>query len=306
MLNRRILRIKAFKAIYAYAENPTMSLTDLEAYFEASCEAVRDLYLFLLSSIKPLTDEANARIEAARAKFNPTEEERNPNMKFARNELAPFFSSDPDFSKLCSKKKFAWDQYDVLLYNLYDTLTTRDYYKEYMSKGGSSLSEDAKLWINIFENEFEDNAELAGILEDLSLFWEDDLVYALICCCRTLQEIANGKQWYLPPLYMSDMPGNESLESDKAFAIKLLRKAYANYGKYMEMVDKRTPKWDLDRICVTDLCLIACGVAESESQPNLPSRITINEYVEISKSYSTPESRQFVNGVLDRIINNKD
>lgn len=306
MLNRRILRVKAFKALYAYAENPGMSLADTEAYLCASCEATRELYLFLLSSIVPLTGEAEQRIRAAQEKFNPTEEERNPNLKFVNNSLTKYFAQDPDFVKIIGKKKYAWDQYDVFLYNLYETVSSSPYFRKYMESGESSLKEDAALWVKIFENCYEDNNDLAAILEDLSMFWSDDLGYALLCCVRTLQEIGNGGQWKLPPLYQSEMPSSGKPESDKAFVTNLLRKAYARFSEYMQMIDERTPKWDLDRICVTDLCLIACGLAESEAFPEVSPRIIINEYVEISKYYSTPVSRQFVNGLLDRIINKKD
>ena len=119
MLNRRILRTKVFKAIYGYAENPGMTLKEAEALLDVSCEATRDLYLFLLSIAGPLTREASDRIEAARAKFNPTEEELNPNLKFVNNGIAPLLEQDPDFNKLVAKKKLSWEPYDMLLRHLY-------------------------------------------------------------------------------------------------------------------------------------------------------------------------------------------
>ena len=303
MLNRRILRIKAFKAVYSYAENPGMSLKDTEALLERSCEAVRDLYLFLLSITVPLTAEASARIEAARAKFNPTEEERNPNMKFVGNGVAALFASDPDFQKVVQKKKLSWDQCDVLLRTLYEKIRGREYFRRYMESGESSLAEDAALWVRIFEKEFEDNDDLWQILEDMDILWTDDLPYALLACCSTLRSIGAGSRWSLPELYLSDMPGNEGKESDKKFVFGLLRKAYSRFADYYQAVSELTPKWDKNRLCVTDLALIACGVAESEAFPTMPAKVIINEYVEISKYYSTPESRAFVNGLLDKLIN---
>ena len=303
MLNRRILRIKAFKAVYSYAENPGMSLKETEALLEHSCEATRDLYLFMLSIVAPLTGEAKSRIEAARSKFNPTEEELHPNMKFAENSLAPLLEADPDFSKITAKKKMSWDQYDVLLRHLYETIKGRKYFKDYLAVEERSLEEDARVWGRIFEREFEDNAELETILEDLSIYWNDDLAYALSWCCRTLRELGEGGRWALPALYQSELKGNEGKESDKAFVVNVLRKAYVNFEKYYGMVAERTPKWDKERICVTDLCLIVCGLAEAEAFPSIPPKVIINEYVEISKYYSTPESRSFVNGLLDKLIN---
>lgn len=305
MLNRRILRVKAFKAVYALAENPQISRKELEIQLERSCEATRDLYLYLLSIIGPVTAEASARIESARTKFHPTEEELNPNMKFVRNAVAPLFADDPDFSKIISKKKFSWADSDVLLRHLYEKIRDREYFKRYLESGESSLREDAQLWIKIFERELEDNEELWAVLEDQNIHWTDDLPYALIWCIRTLGDIADGKRWCLPELYQSEMPGNSAMDSDKAFVLGVVRKAWDNFERYYQSISECTPKWDKNRICVTDLALIICGLAEFDAFPSIGSKIVINEYVEISKYYSTPESRAFVNGVLDKLINKK-
>ena len=306
MLNRRILRVKVFKNVYSLVENPRIPLKELEVAFGSSCETTRDLYLFLLSIAGPVTSEACARIEAARAKFHPTEEELHPNLKFVGNRIAPLLEEDPDFSKIVSRKKLSWDQYDVLIRHLYEKIREREYFKRYLESSEQSLREDAQLWIRIFEREFEDNAELETILEDLDMNWPDDLPYALIWCIRSLGDIADGKPWSCPALYQSEMPGNETMDSDRAFALGILRKAYNSFEKYFQTISECTPKWDKSRICVTDLALIMCGLAEAEAFPSMPSKIVINEYVEISKYYSTPESRAFVNGVLDRLINKTD
>ena len=305
MLNRRILRIKAFKAIYSRVENPAMSLEDIEFELESSCEGTRDLYLRLLALAAPLTAEARARIEAARSKFNPSPEELNPNLKFVNNAIAPALENDPDFSKLLKKKKISWDNDDMFLRHLYESVRSKEYFKAYMASDGSSLSADAALFCRIFEEELPDNPELEDILEDLSIYWNDELEYALSWCCRTMEYLGRGKPWTLPELYMSEMPGSEGKESDKAFVFKLVRTAFRNYDNYSRMVSEVTPKWDTGRICSTDLALIICGLAEADAFSNIDYRTTINEFVEISKYYSTPESRAFVNGVLDKLINKK-
>ena len=303
MLNRRILRIKAFKAIYSRTENPAMTVKEGETQLELSCEATRDLYLFLLALPQALTAEAVNRIEAARGKFNPSAEELHPNMKFAENRIAPLLGEDPDFQKIIQKKKFSWEQYDVLLRHLYDTVRTREYYAAYMASPASSVGEDASLWSNIFASELEDNAELEEILEDLGIWWNDDLAYALNWCCRTMDSLGKGERWSLPPLYMSEL--SDKAESDKAFITKVLRAAFAHFDEYVNDIAAITPKWDRSRICSTDLALIVAGLAENAAFPEMGSGIIINEYVEISKFYSTPESRAFVNGILDRLINKK-
>ena len=301
MLNRRILRIKAFKAIYGYAENPGMTMKDTEAFLEHSCEAVRDLYLFILSITKALSAEALSRIEAAKNKFNPTEEEKRPNLKFVNNGISSALAGDPDFSRILSRKKLSWDQYDVFLRHLYESIREKEYFKRYLSSGECGIGEDARLWTSIFENEFEDNAELEPILEELSIYWNDDLPYALICCCRTMTAMGRGEQWNFPELFRAE--SGKNAESDKAFVTRLVRAAYTGFGRYCEAISGSTPKWDRNRICSTDLALIICGLAEADTFPSISTKITINEYVEISKYYSTPESSGFVNGLLDKLIN---
>ncbi len=302
MLNRRILRIKAFKVLYSYAENPSMSLKEARAQLELSCKATRNLYLFMLAIIPALTEEARARIEAARHKFNPTEEEKHPNLKFVENAIAPIIAEDPDFQKIISKEKLSWEQYDALLRKMYDSILSKPWYQRYMASPERSLKEDVRLFTRIYEEEFVDNADLEDILEDISIFWNDDLAYALTCCCRTLDDFAAGKRWSLPPLYLSEMSGREGMDSDKAFVDSLLRAAYTGYDKYFEKIAASVPKWDKDRLFIIDIVLIICGLAEAKTFPEIPVKVTINEYVDISKYYSTPKSRSFVNGILDGII----
>lgn len=306
MLNRRILRAKAFKVIYSYAENPGMTLKEAEAVLDNSCESTRDLYLFLLSIVGPLTEEARSRIEAARSKFNPTEEELNPNMKFVSNRFPAILGEDPDFCKLVAKKKLSWEPYDALLRHLYEKIRERKYFKEYLESEENSLKEDARLWARIFEREFEDNEELIPILEELSIHWNDDLGFALSWCCRSVRALGEGKVWNLPPLYQSDLAGNESFESDKRFVVNLMRAAFAGFESFCDQVAELTPKWNRDRLCTTDLALIVCGLAEAKANPMTPVKVIINEYVELSKCYSTPDSSGFVNGLLDKLLNKND
>ena len=302
MLNRRILRIKAFKVLYGYAEDPSMSLKEAQAQLELSCRATRSLYLFMLAIIPALTEEARSRAEAARRKFNPTEEEKHPNLKFVENSLASILTEDPDFQKAVSREKLSWDQYDALLRKMFDSIRTKPYYEKYMSSPERSLASDVRLFIRIYEEEFVDNADLEDILEDLSIYWNDDLAYALTCCCRTLEGFAAGERWSLPPLYQSEMSGREGMDSDKRFVTELLRAAYCNYGTFYDKIAASVPKWDKDRLFVIDMVLIICGLAEAKAFPEIPVKVTINEYVDISKYYSTPKSRSFVNGILDGII----
>lgn len=302
MLNRRILRIKTFKVLYASVLSGNMSLSDARTQLELSCEATRDLYLFMLGIVSPLTAIARERLESAKKKFAPTEEDLNPNTKFVDNRLAVLLDNDPDFTKLFKKKKFSWEQYDIFLKRVLTSITGKKYYADYMASGESSLAEDCRLFIRIFEEEFVDSTELEQILEDMSIYWIDDLAYALTYDCRTLKSLAKGERWSLPPLYQSEMKSGPGIESDKVFVNKLLQAAITGYGKYSGRVANAVSNWDNERIVTTDMCIIVLGLAEAVTFPTIPVKVTINEYVEISKFYGIPKSRIFVNGLLDRLI----
>ncbi len=302
MLNRRILRIKAFKVLYSSVLAENMSLTDAQTQLELSCEAARDLYIYMLGIVSPLTKIAQERIEAGKSKFNPTEEERNPNMKFAENALAKFLDEDVDFQKVFKKRKFDWTQYDLFLKKVMTSVASKEYYAEYMASDKRSLAEDCKLFTKIFEEEFVDSEELERILEDKSIYWNDDLAYSLTWCCKTLRNIAKGESWSLIPLYQSEMLKGEGVESDKFFVNKLLKASFAGYERYSAMVAESVAGWEKERLFSTDMVLIVMGLAEAASFPTIPVKVTMNEYVEISKFYGTPKSRSFVNGLLDKLV----
>ena len=304
MLNRRILRIKAFKVLYSSVLAGNMSLAEAEAQLELSCEATRDLYIYMLGIVSPLTKIAQERIEAGKSKFNPTEEERNPNMKFADNALARLLDEDKDFQKVFSKKKYSWAQYDLLLKKLMTSIASKEYFAEYMASPERSLADDCKLFTRIFEEEFVDSEELEQILEDKSLYWNDDLAYALTWCCKTFKSFAKGEGWSLLPLYQSEMLQGSEVESDKYFVRKLLQASYAGYENYSAMVAEAVTGWEKERLFSTDVVLIVMGLAETVTFPTIPVKVTINEYVELSKFYGTPKSRSFVNGLLDRLVQN--
>ena len=302
MLNRRILRLKAFKVLYSSVLSDNMSLSQALSQLDLSCEATRDLYVYMLGIVSPLTKLAQVRIDAAKAKFNPTEEERNPNTKFADNALAKLLDADVDFQKVYKKKKFSWDQYDLFLKKVLNSIQSKEYYAEYMASEKRSLAEDCKLFTRIYEEEFVDSEELDQILEDKSLYWNDDLAYSLTWCCKTLKGFAKGESWSLLPLYQSEMMAGSDVESDLAFVRKLLQSAFAAYDRYSSFVSESVTGWEKDRLFSTDMVLIVMGLAEAASFPTIPVKVTINEYVEISKFYGTPKSRSFVNGLLDRLI----
>ena len=302
MLNRRILRIKAFKVLYANILAGNSSLAQAETQLDQSCEATRDLYLYMLSVVPALTQIARDRIDAAKTKLRPTEEDLNPNMKFADNALAKLIAEDVDLNKLLAKKKYSWGQYDLILKKVMTSVASKEYFQKYMESDKVSLAEDCKLFTKIFEEEFVDLEELEMMLEEKSLYWNDDLAYALTWCCRSFKDFAAGKSWSMLPLYQSDMLEGPDVESDNRFVHKLLQSSYAAYEKYAAMVAESVTGWERERLFSTDVVLIAMGLAEAVTFSEIPVKVTLNEYVEIAKFYGTPKSRAFVNGLLDRLI----
>ena len=302
MLNRRILRIKAFKVLYANILAGNSSLVQAETQLDQSCEATRDLYLYMLSVVPALTQIAKDRQEAAKTKLRPTEEDLNPNTKFVENALAKLIAEDIDLNKLLAKKKFSWAQYDLILKKVMTSIASKEYFQNYMESDKVSLAEDCKLFTRIFEEEFVDLEELEMMLEEKSLYWNDDLAYALTWCCRSFKDFAAGKSWSMLPLYQSDMLEGPDVESDNRFVHKLLQTSYAAYEKYAAMVAESVTGWERKRLFSTDVVLIAMGLSEAVAFPEIPVKVTLNEYVEIAKFYGTPKSRAFVNGLLDRLI----
>ena len=223
-------------------------------------------------------------------------------MKFAENALAVLLDQDVDFQKVFTKKKYSWGQYDMFLKKVLASVMEKEYYAEYMASPERSLEEDCKLFTRIYEEEFVDSEELEKILEDKSIHWNDDLAYSLTWCCKTLKNFAKGESWGLIPLYQSEMLSGTDVESDKAFVRRLLQNAFASYEKYAAMIAESVSSWEKERLFSTDLVLIAMGLAEAVSFPTIPVKVTMNEYVEISKYYGTPKSRSFVNGLLDKLI----
>lgn len=299
MLNRRILRIKAFKELFAIEMTVSPSLASASKELDTALESTRDLYLFMLASVPALTSVAAARMEQLSRKVNKTEEERNPNMKFVENALAANLAADPDFQKMIKKKSLSWGAYDLILQQVYASVQTKDWFAAYMAAPERSIADDCRLFTKIFEEEFVDNADLEEALENLNIYWNDDLPYALTWCCRSVSAIAKGTPWRLPDLYLST--GNAKMDDDKIFVHKLLQEAFMNYDKYVAVISSSVPNWDKDRLVGTDIAIVVTALAEIVSFPEIPVNVTINEYVEISKYFGTPKSSVFVNGILDAL-----
>lgn len=297
MINRRLIRIKVFKVLYSMVASGSDSLVEAEKALKYSCDKTLHLYYFILNAAVALGNAAEARIQTGLKKFNPTPEERNPNRKFADNQVSAWLRQNERFTKYCEDHGLVWtEDLALVIRKILAALSEKEYFREYMASQTRSMAEDCALFVRIFSDPelFEDNEDLESFLEDMSLFWIDDLGYVLGVIVRNLEILGKRGTMTFPDVFLKD--------DDREFAYELLRAAVTGYHKYMDIVVANTSNWDPDRVVITDLVMIIQGVAEAVRFSNIPLKVTINEYVDISKFYSTANSRVFVNGLLDKIL----
>lgn len=296
MLNRRLIRIKVFKSLFSAVSSGADSAIGVEKSFLTSCDKTKDLYFFMMNVSVALKRAADAKIEAGLKKFHPTPEEKNPNMKFSENLFVERVLSEEKFTSYVEREGLLWNSEELLLYvkRLYARIAEKEYFKAYMASPERSFKEDCNLFINIFTEEFEDDETLEQILEDMSLFWMDDLGFVLMTLVSNIEYLRDRDKFVIPNTFLKD--------DDKEFAVELMNFSLVNYHKFYDRVAENLSNWDSDRLVNTDIALIVLGVAEAVRFPNIPVKVTINEYVEISKFYSTVNSKVFVNGLLDKMI----
>ena len=294
MLSRRLIRVKVFKILFGRIVAGSDSLVGAENELIASCEKTLDLYCFMLQLPVALKRVAEAKIETGLKKFKPTAEEANPNRKFVENKFVEILENDAKFTKFCESRGLLWAEHDSFVKKLYATISSSDYFAEYMSNPDRSIKEDLSLFRKIYEQELEDNTYLEDILEELSLFWMDDLGYVLGIILKNIGTIAKTGTVAIPEVFQND--------DDKAYAKKLLTQSLVKYDEYTKLISDFVSNWDMERLVATDLALIVMGITEAVTFETIPLKVTINEFVDISKYYSTANSRVFVNGLLDRVL----
>ena len=294
MLNRRLIRVKVFKELFGRVVQGSDSLMQAEKELILSCNKTVELYCLLLGLPSAIKKVAQARIDAGLKKFQPTAAEANPNMKFVENKFIEILENDSSFNHTCQTKGLGWAEYDTFIKKLFASIASKDYYTAYMENPERSLKEDMDLVKKIYEEELEDNELLEDILEEMSLYWMDDLSYVVNVILKNIPAIARKGVVEVPKTFLK--------EDDREYALKLLTKSIINYDEYTELVSSMVSNWDLERLVATDLALIVMGVTEAVTFESIPLKVTINEFVDISKYYSTPNSKVFVNGLLDRIL----
>lgn len=295
MLSRRILRVKVVKAVYAHLQTESDNIPATEKNLVSSIDKAYDLYFHILSLLPELVKYAEARQEIARNKMLPTEEDLNPNRKFVENRAIERIASCKAINDYCAKRGMKWSENSDLIKNLYNILTEQSFYKSYMNNSSRSFKEDTELAANILLNILELNEQLEGVLEDQSIFWVDDLGYVLTMAARTVTSMREShEQIKLLPKFKS--------EEDLDFTKQLLRESIIHFNEYRKLIDSHTNNWDIERLALMDNVILAVAIAEAKNFASIPVKVTMNEYIDIAKYYSTPASSTFINGVLDKII----
>ncbi|MBP3473712.1 MAG: transcription antitermination factor NusB [Alistipes sp.] len=295
MISRRMLRIKVIKTLYAHLKSDADSLMASQKTLVNSIDKTYDLYVLTLSLVAELAHYAEQRQELAKKKQLPTYEDLNPNRKFVDNRVVQLIANSDSVNDYLASRKLSWAAYPELIKTLYTQLEQTEYFQNYMSQQERSFKEDLALVTEFFTRELEECEMLEDVLDEMSILWNDDLGFALIMVLRTLSSVRpSHEEIKLVPKFKS--------EEDLDFACELFAKTAVNYDEYQQQIERFTRNWDVERIAFMDNLIMATAVAELVGFESIPVKVTLDEYIEIAKFYSTNSSGTFINGVLDKLV----
>lgn len=297
MINRVLIRLKIVQIVYAYYQNGGKNLDTAEKELFFSLSKAYDMYNYLLLLMVEITKQAEKKQSAAKSKLLPTAEELYPNTKFVDNRFIAQLEVNRQLMEFSESQKKTWENETDFVKRLCEQIMESDIYKEYMAAETSSYEEDREVWRKIYKRIIFNNAELDQVLEDQSLYWNDDKEIVDTFVLKTIKrfEEKNADKQELLPEFKD--------EEDQDFARRLFRRTILNADYYRHLISENTKNWDLDRVAFMDVIIMQIALAEILSFPNIPVSVSLNEYVEIAKLYSTSKSGSFINGTLDGIVN---
>jgi N utilization substance protein B len=296
MISRRLLRIKALQTLYAYykAGREEMGRSEKELHF--NIEKAYELYHYLLLLIIDVVLYAESRIEIARNKRIPTPKDLNPNNRFIENRLGEQLRNNHTLLRFVDQHKLNWSHYPELIKEIYSKVLESEEYAAYMEAEECSYAEDKRLITHIFTHIIYPDELLSSILEEQSIYWNDDLEFITSMIVKTFRKFKEGDG---PERSLMDLYKNSE---DRDYVVKLYRQTILNREEYVEYIKLNTRNWDLERIAFMDILIMQMAIAELIAFPSIPTKVTLNEYLEISKFYSTSKSNIFINGVLDKVM----
>lgn len=300
MLSRRLLRIKTVKSLYSYFQSGEESLIRSEKELHASIGKSYELYLMMIALIGEVAEVARERIAIGQAKMMPTRDDLNPNMRFVENRVIARIQESTSLADAMTRCKATWRGQQALIKRLYQDMIAAPYYKRYMEAAipageKEAFAADRRFVTDFLSTHIEDNDYFEEALEEMSMYWVDDISYCLGLAMRTIGFLnENSADLSVMPMYKND--------DDKEYVQTLFRKALVNHEEYFGYIDKYTQNWDFDRIAFMDKLIMLAAITELTQFPSIPVKVTLDEFIEISKYYSTPGSSVFVNGILDKVV----
>lgn len=297
MINRVLIRLKVIQVIYAYYQNGGRNLEAAEKELFYSLSKAYDLYKYLLLLMIEVTQFAERRIDNRRNKLRPTYEDLNPNTRFIDNAFMAQLMQNAQLEEFRANQKRTWDDEGDFVKHLFEKIEQTKAYQEYMAKDALTYEDDRELWRKLYRTTIGQNETIDEILEEQSLYWNDDKAIVDTFVLKTIKRFdpENGAGQELMPEYKDD--------EDKEFARKLLRTAITGAEAYRKLMENNAKNWDMERFAFMDILIMQVALAEIFAFPSIPVSVTLNEYVEIAKMYSTPKSGGFINGMLDSIVN---
>lgn len=296
MINRVLIRIRVLQILFSCYQADARDLKKAENDLVFSLQKAYDLYHYFLLLLIDITDAYAARVEARKAKLLPSDADRNPNVRLVDNKFVCQLRENESLVKYISDRPFSWHDNDVLVRILLDSILASETYKRYLEKESVSYADDREFWRDVFKNIICETEELYDFLDDESLFWNDNVEIVQSFTLKTIKrfEPENGKAQELLPMFKD--------ETDQEFAIKLLRESMLNAKEYRETIDKYTQNWESERIAFIDMLIMQIALSEILTFASIPVSVTLNEYINIAKAYSTAKSAAFINGILDAIV----
>ena len=294
MINRELIRIKVVQLTYAYYQNGSKNIDSAEKELMFSLSKAYDLYNYLLALIVGITQESRRHLEVAQSRAQ-REGTEMPSQKFAYNRFAMQLEENRMLNEFMEAQKKNWSDEPEFLKKIYTQIADSQIYKDYMAADEDSYDADREVWRKIYRTLIENNSDLDALLEEQSLYWNDDKEIVDTFVVKTIMRFneSNKATQELLPEYDS--------EEDKDYARKLFRATLINADEYQRYMSEASRNWDFSRLAYMDIVIMQIAIAEMLTFPSIPINVTINEYVELAKLYSTPRSAAYINGMLDAI-----
>ncbi|GAA4883579.1 transcription antitermination factor NusB [Flaviramulus aquimarinus] len=297
MLNRRHIRVKVMQTMYAFKGSESDDFSKDQKFLLFSIDNMYNLYLLLISLLIEVQKRAESDLQKKQKKHLATQEDKDPNRKFVNNQLLKLLNDNLELRKQLESYKITnWGLDGEYVDVIFKSIMSSDLYKEYMQTRVSDFKEDKDFIVDVFKDVIAPNDKLYEYMEDKNLTWLDDLPTVNTTILKLLRKVktASPEHFFTPKLYKD--------VDDKQFAIDLFKKTLLNKTAINKEIEVKTQNWDTERIANVDYVLLQMAICELKNFPSIPVKVTINEYLEISKEYSTPKSSIFINGILDKLV----